>query len=90
MAREVADHRSPEALFHLAFLREQAGNLDSAESLARQAADQGATGARYRLTNTGALNRLWPYGLDPDGAPTSPWQQSVSVEQNRHVPPSTS
>ncbi|MFC9344053.1 helix-turn-helix domain-containing protein [Streptomyces sp. NPDC057020] len=87
LARQAADHG---ALVRLAELREETGDRESAESLARQAADHGATGARYRLTNTGALNRLWPYGLDPDGAPTSPWQQSVSVEQNRHAPPSTS
>jgi streptomycin 6-kinase len=50
-------------------LREKAGDREGAEALAQQAADAGHTGTLADLAS-----RLWPYGLDPDGTPTSPWQ----------------
>ncbi|MCX5505458.1 hypothetical protein OG887_40005 [Streptomyces sp. NBC_00053] len=45
-----------------------------ARFLARQAADHGDTDALALLAGMPSIfNRLWPYGLDPDGTPTSPW-----------------
>ncbi|MFJ3867651.1 hypothetical protein [Streptomyces nigra] len=29
--------------------------------------------------------RLWPYGLDPDGTPTNPWQPSADSRTARHL-----
>ncbi|MFD7966716.1 helix-turn-helix domain-containing protein [Streptomyces zaomyceticus] len=90
LAREAVDRGDPGALVRLAELRDRAGDPDGAEILAREAVDHGIDDARYRLTNMDILYRLWPYGLDPDGAPTSPWQQSYSLGQSRRVPPITS
>ncbi|MFJ7201591.1 MULTISPECIES: tetratricopeptide repeat protein [unclassified Streptomyces] len=84
LARQAADHGNIDALVRLAELRERAGDRDSAETLARQAADHGALTTRY------TLNRLWPYGLDPDGAPTPPWQPSVSAPLGHPGPSGTS
>ncbi|WP_420077955.1 tetratricopeptide repeat protein [Streptomyces sp. JL4002] len=86
---QAVDHGSTDVLYRLAALREGSGDRDGAETLYRQAADHGSPDALYHRVNTDDLNRLWPYGLDPDGAPTSPWQQSVGVEPSRHVPPRT-
>ncbi|MFG2586502.1 hypothetical protein [Streptomyces malaysiensis] len=66
------------ALTQLAHLREGLGNLISADDLYRQAADCG------RPVYTVSLRR-WPWGLDPDGTPTlpweeEPWQQTRSTE----------
>ncbi|MFE9679151.1 hypothetical protein ACFYO5_34395 [Streptomyces sp. NPDC006259] len=73
LARQAADHGNTRALLHLAGTREKAGDRDGAEAFYRQAADHGNTllglfGMRVELA------RLWPYGLDPDGTPTLPWQ----------------
>jgi hypothetical protein len=51
-------------------LREEAGDRDGAEALARQAADRG----NARDPDDRLLTMLWPNGLDPDGTPTTPWQ----------------
>ncbi|WP_373561408.1 hypothetical protein [Streptomyces sp. rh34] len=84
-AADLGDHG---ALTNLAVMREEAGDRDGAETLYRQAADHGDPDA---LTNLGEpsdiFNRLWPYGLDPDGTPTSPWEPSGSVGLREHVPP---
>ncbi|MFJ9749581.1 tetratricopeptide repeat protein [Streptomyces chartreusis] len=56
------------ALIQLAHLREGLGNVSGAEVLYRQAADCGRP--VYRVS----LNR-WPWGLDPDGTPTLPWEK---------------
>ncbi|MFE4817824.1 tetratricopeptide repeat protein [Streptomyces sp. NPDC056704] len=53
----------------LARMRKGAGDREGAEALAQQAADAGHTGTLADLAS-----RLWPYGLDPDGTPTSSWQ----------------
>ncbi|WP_326623901.1 MULTISPECIES: hypothetical protein [unclassified Streptomyces] len=66
LARQAADAGHPYALYSLARMRQEAGeDPEGAEALARQAADAGET----LLT----FERWWPYGLDPDGSPTSPW-----------------
>ncbi|WP_406500204.1 helix-turn-helix domain-containing protein [Streptomyces sp. NBC_00846] len=89
--RQAADHGNTRALVGLAGMREEAGDRDGAETLARQAADHGNTDALPHLAEMrNIFNRLWPYGLDPDGTPTSPWEPSVSVEQREHVPPGPS
>ncbi|GGS39186.1 hypothetical protein GCM10010205_81160 [Streptomyces nojiriensis] len=86
--RQAADHGKADALYRLAEMREQAGDRDGAEALARQTADHGNPRDLYRLAmEPGIFTRLWPYGLDPDGTPTSPWRASVLIE--RTVPPGT-
>ncbi|MGW9454313.1 helix-turn-helix domain-containing protein [Streptomyces sp. NPDC055632] len=74
LARQAADHGNTGALYRLAMMREQAGDSKSAETLAQQAANCGATGDLYTLgMRSGLFSKRWPYGLDPDGTPTSPW-----------------
>ncbi|MET8453505.1 helix-turn-helix domain-containing protein [Streptomyces sp. NPDC005209] len=74
LARQAADHGSTGALVRLAVMREETGDREGAETLARQAADHGSTTALHRLTEMeGLFQRLWPYGLDPDGMPTPGW-----------------
>ncbi|MFJ8896927.1 helix-turn-helix domain-containing protein [Leifsonia sp. NPDC102414] len=92
LAREATDHGDTDALSSLAMMREVAGDRDRAESLARQAADRGNTGALYELSVTSnAFKRLWPYGLAPDGTPTSPWRPSVSIASRcKPAPPGAS
>ncbi|MFF8681149.1 hypothetical protein ACF07F_24855 [Streptomyces sp. NPDC015237] len=71
--RQAADHGHPEALGHLAEMREKNRDPEGAEALARQAADRGDSSPGRWSTTTKLLNRLWPFGLDPDGTPTPPW-----------------
>ncbi len=81
LARQAADRGDTGALYRLAAIREKAGDRQSAEALARQAADRGDVNAFYGLfKGPGVLARKWPYGLDPDGTPTSPWCESVPIE----------
>ncbi|MCK1812782.1 tetratricopeptide repeat protein [Streptomyces sp. XM4011] len=68
LLQQVVDHGDPFAVIDLAHLRAEAGDREGAERLLQQAVDHGTLGTGY------TLNRLWPYGLDPDGAPTPPWQ----------------
>nr|WP_237543235.1 hypothetical protein [Streptomyces sp. SID4919] len=78
LARQGIDHGNSHILFRLVGMREEAGDRDGAEALARQAADHGTTNALYSLAGRpGVFDRLWPYGLDPDGTPTSPWSASA-------------
>ncbi|MEU0390026.1 helix-turn-helix domain-containing protein [Streptomyces chartreusis] len=65
--RQAVDTGSAFALAVLARMREEAGDQRGAEALCRQAADAGVAW----LINPA---RRWPYGLDPDGAPTPPWK----------------
>ncbi|WP_405483246.1 helix-turn-helix domain-containing protein [Streptomyces anulatus] len=91
LARQAADRGDTAALYRLAEKRECAGDRDGAQALARQTADYGSPQAHYRRAEKpGLFSRLWPYGLDPDGAPTTPWRASVSIERSRHVPLGTS
>ncbi|MFJ2240930.1 helix-turn-helix domain-containing protein [Streptomyces sp. NPDC087859] len=66
--REAADAGNAFALAALARMREEAGDRISAEALYRQTADAGLAW----LVNPA---RRWPHGLDPDGAPTPPWER---------------
>lgn len=88
--RQAADQGNTNALYRSARMREEAGDQDGTETLARQAADHGSADDLYRVGMPNIFNRLGPYGLDPDGTPTSPWQPSTSVERSGHVPPGTS
>ncbi|MFF5924317.1 helix-turn-helix domain-containing protein [Streptomyces flavochromogenes] len=78
LAWKALDHGDRSCLVRLVIAREAAG--DRIEALARQFADQGyprdksLTSQRLRDT----LLKLWPYGLDPDGVPTPPWQPIAS------------
>ncbi|MGW0703035.1 hypothetical protein ACWD0A_27715 [Streptomyces sp. NPDC002867] len=74
LARQAAGHGNTAALYDLAWMREEAGDREGAETLARQAADHGNAEAQVDYDLWEALERLWPYGLDPDGTPTPPWQ----------------
>ncbi|MDH6604456.1 transcriptional regulator with XRE-family HTH domain [Streptomyces sp. SAI-208] len=75
LLRQAADHGDSSALVRLAEAREMAGNRQSAESLLRQAADRGIPDELVRRPKGTVLHRLWPYGLNPDGTPTRPWEQ---------------
>ncbi|MFE7271858.1 helix-turn-helix domain-containing protein [Streptomyces sp. NPDC057623] len=68
--RQAADAGNAFALAALARMREEAGDRSSAEALYRQTADAGLAW----LVNPA---RRWPYGLNPDGAPTPPWGERV-------------
>jgi transcriptional regulator with XRE-family HTH domain/Tfp pilus assembly protein PilF len=74
--RQAADAGDTTALVHLARLREEAGDREGAEAFYHQALDAGNTTAlRARSREeAGGPEGLWPYGLDPDGTPTPPWQ----------------
>ncbi|MFE1927543.1 hypothetical protein ACFW91_33935 [Streptomyces asoensis] len=71
--RQAADRGNTEALFRLAEMRVEAGDRQGAEALARQAADYGDINI-WLTPRVEVLQRLWPYGLDPDGTPTPQWQ----------------
>ncbi|WP_405673353.1 helix-turn-helix domain-containing protein [Streptomyces canus] len=74
LARQAADHGNTRAFVRLAVGREVAGDRQGAETLARQAADHGNTDTLSHLAEMeGVFQRLWPYGLDPDGTPTGRW-----------------
>ncbi|MFF4648231.1 tetratricopeptide repeat protein [Streptomyces sp. NPDC001389] len=90
VVRLAADRGSTNALYGLALMREQAGDRNGAEALARQTADHGNLPILYLSEGGGIFTRLWPYGLDPDGTPTPPWQAPVSIQRSRHIPPGTS
>ncbi|MPY36758.1 helix-turn-helix domain-containing protein [Streptomyces adustus] len=73
--RQAADHGDTYSLARLAEMREEAGDRAGAETLARQAADHGQTDVLLPVAKQWkVLNGLWPYGLEPDGTPTAPWQ----------------
>ncbi|WP_330334043.1 transcriptional regulator [Streptomyces sp. NBC_00536] len=62
---------SGDTLNTLVVMREEAGAWEDAERLARLAADRGWTEG----TTAWEWRRLnWPYGLDPDGTRTTPWE----------------
>lgn len=79
LALEAADHHDPEAPYRLIMMREEAGDGEGAKRLLRQTVDHGITDE--------ILETLWPYGLDPDGTPTPPWEPSAYAPLDRHVSP---
>ncbi|MFC9812185.1 helix-turn-helix domain-containing protein [Streptomyces virginiae] len=89
LLRQATDRGSTLDLYRLAEVMDKAGDRHGAETLARQAADHGNIRALpYLATNTkGKLfAQLWPYGLNPDGTPTSPWHASVQIKRTRRIP----
>ncbi|MEU5811196.1 helix-turn-helix domain-containing protein [Streptomyces sp. NPDC047718] len=64
--RQAVDAGSVFALAALARIRERVGDQAGAEALCREAADAGAAWLV-------APAKRWLHGLDPDGAPTPPW-----------------
>jgi hypothetical protein len=64
--RQAADAGNAFALVALAQIREDAADQEGAKVLYQQAADAGLAW----LVNPASR---WPHGLDPDGAPTPPW-----------------
>ncbi|MFE3865903.1 hypothetical protein ACFXPT_36620 [Streptomyces goshikiensis] len=79
-AEELVRHAAPfddaNGLCRLILLREARGDRKGAEDLARQCIEQiDVTLMRGLLPR--ALSRLWPYRLNPDGAPTPRWQPST-------------
>ncbi|MGW4506891.1 hypothetical protein ACWENO_19880 [Streptomyces sp. NPDC004436] len=89
--QQAADQGSDLALHRLTQLRREAGDREGVEALALQAADHGQAGTQYGLAaEPGIHTRLWPYGLDPDGTPTSQWDASTPIRQARYLPPGTS
>ncbi|WP_432086182.1 helix-turn-helix domain-containing protein [Streptomyces sp. bgisy095] len=79
LALEAADHHDPEAPYRLIMMREEAGDREGAKRLLRQTVDHGTTDE--------ILETLWPYGLDPDGTPTPPWEPWAYAPLDRHVSP---
>ncbi|MFD0287706.1 tetratricopeptide repeat protein [Streptomyces lutosisoli] len=75
---QAANTSKPSGLIRLARLREEAGDLDGAEVLYRRLADGGQTAALLHpsmmLRGDMGLKDRWPYGLDPDGTPSQPWE----------------
>ncbi|OEJ29073.1 hypothetical protein AS594_36355 [Streptomyces agglomeratus] len=86
LLRQAAEHGSIDALYRLAEKREEGGDREGAEVLALQVANHGGVALHWTMMR-GLLNRLWPNGLDADGAPTSPWQPSAFTLRGRHEPP---
>ncbi|MGI3228504.1 hypothetical protein ACRJ4B_36630 [Streptomyces sp. GTA36] len=82
LAQQAADNGSGSALYGLAMMREWTGDQEDAQALARQVADAGWSftfgfdKSDWRLFGERTIKpeHWWPYGLDPDGTPTSPWQ----------------
>ncbi|MEV3989063.1 transcriptional regulator [Streptomyces sp. NPDC049837] len=77
LARHALDARDPDGVIRLARMRKESGDDIGAERLARQAADAGyAFWLQRKATSeiSPLLQPLWPYGLDPDGAPSDSWQ----------------
>ncbi|MFH9244096.1 hypothetical protein ACH4LK_01450 [Streptomyces lydicus] len=81
LALKAADRGDPEAPYRLVMMREEAGDQEGAQRLLRQAVDHGGTDE--------ILETLWPYGLDPDGTPTPPWQPSEYAPLDQHGSPGT-
>lgn len=87
LREESGDETSAEALYRqdvdtaggtasmvlLAVMREQAGDTAAAEALLKRALDA----TTHQITAKDWARSKWPYGLDPDGAPTPPWQPDV-------------
>ncbi|MEV7190417.1 helix-turn-helix domain-containing protein [Streptomyces sp. NPDC093510] len=72
LARQAAAQGGTNALVRLAEMREEAADR---QRLIRQTADHGGIHASHHsIEIQEALQRMWPYGLEPDGTPTPPWQ----------------
>ncbi|MFD8396002.1 hypothetical protein ACFV2N_44130 [Streptomyces sp. NPDC059680] len=79
LLRPAADAGFPRVLFYLAEMRMETGDREGAEAAYRQAADAGGleTGRVLQFINGKPQfepKRYWPYGLNPDGTPATPWR----------------
>ncbi|MGK5450199.1 helix-turn-helix domain-containing protein [Streptomyces radiopugnans] len=77
LALKAADAGDFYVLRDLEGMRERAGDRKGVEGLCRQAADAGhfhSLGHFPLLGFPSPGQGPWPYGLDPDGTPTPPWQ----------------
>ncbi|MGI5451423.1 hypothetical protein ACQEVM_37825 [Streptomyces sp. CA-243310] len=73
--RQAADQGNTHALHRLAVMREEAGDREGAEALYRRVTDCGFRKEEFgKSPGSLGIEGLWPYGLDPDGRPTPPWQ----------------
>ncbi|MET8205842.1 helix-turn-helix transcriptional regulator [Streptomyces sp. NPDC005373] len=74
--RRTADYGDDEHLMAVARLRQQAHDTAGALAVCREAADTASIDLVRRLN--WAQDTTWqdlcPYGLDPDGTPSAPWQ----------------
>ncbi|WP_406430065.1 helix-turn-helix domain-containing protein [Streptomyces sp. NBC_00631] len=71
--RQAADQGDRGALYLLA--SEEALDWGGVENLLQLAKNHGDLGTHSLLIRMRErLEKLWPYGLDPDGTPTPPWQ----------------
>ncbi|MFE4658845.1 tetratricopeptide repeat protein [Streptomyces hydrogenans] len=68
--REAVDRGSDIGLFYLGSIREMSGDRAGAEAVDREAVDRGDAGFM-----SDRVRKRWPFGLDPDGTPTSPWDR---------------
>ncbi|MFE5521419.1 tetratricopeptide repeat protein [Streptomyces virginiae] len=74
LVRRAANQGRASALLDLASIWKDAGDQEGAEAVYRQAADCGLTRPPWdQAENPKSFTRLWPYGLDPDGTPSSSW-----------------
>ncbi|MGW4506837.1 helix-turn-helix domain-containing protein [Streptomyces sp. NPDC004436] len=72
LVRRAASQGRANALLDLASIWEDAGDQEGAEALYRQAADCGLTRSPWdQAEYLKFFTRLWPYGLDADGTPSS-------------------
>ncbi|MFE5860226.1 hypothetical protein ACFQ77_06650 [Streptomyces virginiae] len=71
LVRRVAPFDDAYALCQLILLRTERGDRKGAEDLASQSVAEGDASEGLLPQ---ALSKLWPYGLNPDGTPTPPWQ----------------
>ncbi|MFJ3932821.1 MULTISPECIES: hypothetical protein [unclassified Streptomyces] len=88
--REAAARGDIDALHRLGRLRKEAGDGVGAEAVYREAADHGDANPWFYAVSLGdgallsdadhvrnEITTRWPYGLDPDGTPTPPWQDGA-------------
>ncbi|WP_435610487.1 hypothetical protein [Streptomyces sp. C10-9-1] len=77
LAREAADRGDVDTLVALARMRAGARDQEGAEAMYREAADRGCVYIpSFGMEDT--IERLWPFGLDPGGTPTLPWQRGAA------------
>ncbi|WP_405826373.1 helix-turn-helix transcriptional regulator [Streptomyces sp. NBC_00838] len=77
--RRMADHGDDEHLMALARLRQQAHDTAGALAVYQEAAATAGVDLIHRLNwaQDTAWQDLCPYGLDPDGTPSTPWQSPL-------------
>ncbi|WP_333739765.1 hypothetical protein [Streptomyces sp. IBSBF 2806] len=89
--RQAADAGSQIALIRAAGMWEDAGDSASADALMHQCANAGETAALHvpAWVSWAEDRRLlpvqrWPFGLDPDGTPSAPWDPFDTMSRPQH------